>query len=109
MSWQPPQPPKPPGAGGSQGQQPQTLYHILQVDQNAHPTIIRYAYRFLAGLYHPDNVESGNPEMFRVVSEAFKTLQDPGKRSAYDAQVGMRAPGQNAPGGGGSGQQGAKP
>jgi curved DNA-binding protein len=87
MSWQPPTP-KPPGA--TQGQQ--SLYQILQVDPNAHPTIIRYAYRFLAGLYHPDNAESGNPEMFRVVSDAFKTLSDPGKRAAYDAQVGTKAP-----------------
>ena len=86
--WQP-QPPPPPGGGAATQTQAQvsTLYQILQVDSNAHPTIIRYAYRFLAGMYHPDNAESGNQELFRIVSEAFRTLSDPGKRAAYDAQA----------------------
>ena len=87
MAWQPPQPAK-----QSNTPQQQTLYQLLQVDPQAHPTIIRYAYRFLAGLYHPDNAESGNTELFRVISEAFRTLADAGKRAAYDAQVGIRAP-----------------
>jgi curved DNA-binding protein len=102
--WQP-QPPPPPGGGPATQTQaaPQTLYQILQVDSNAHPTIIRYAYRFLAGMYHPDNAESGNQELFRIVSEAFRTLSDPGKRAAYDAQVGVKPnagiqPGQNPTG-----------
>lgn len=96
MSWQPP---KPPNQGPGQPQQ-QTLYNTLQVDSSAHPTIIRYAYRFLAGLYHPDNAESGNAEMFRIVTDAFRTLSDTGRRQAYDAQVGIKAP---SPGGGGLG------
>jgi hypothetical protein len=87
MSWQPPQPPQAPATGAPPKQ---TLYQLLQVDSQAHPTIIRYAYRFLAGLYHPDNAESGNAEMFRVVTDAFRTLSDPGKRAAYDAQVGIK-------------------
>jgi hypothetical protein len=100
MSWQPPPPPNP---NRPQGQpQQQTLYNVLQVDPQAHPTIIRYAYRFLAGIYHPDNSESGNPELFRVVSEAFRTLTDAGKRAAYDAQLGLKAPPPPQPG-----QQGA--
>jgi hypothetical protein len=76
----------------------QTLYQLLQVDNQAHPTIIRYAYRFLAGMYHPDNAESGNTELFRVVTEAFRTLADPGKRAAYDATVGIKAPPPPQPG-----------
>lgn len=93
MSWQPPQPPKPGSAPPAQ-----TLYNILQVDHGAHPTIIRYAYRFLAGMYHPDNAESGNQDLFRTVSEAFRTLSDPGKRAAYDLQVGVKAAGPPQPG-----------
>lgn len=89
--WQP-QPPPPPGGGtATQQAKPQTLYDVLQVCPTAHPTIIRYAYRFLAGMYHPDNAESGNNEMFRIVSDAFRTLSDPGKRAAYDAQHGVKA------------------
>jgi hypothetical protein len=61
---------------------------LLQVTPGAHPTIIRYAYRFLAGIYHPDNHETGSAEVFRLISEAFKTLSDSGKRAAYDAHLG---------------------
>lgn len=109
MSWQPPhQNPGAPGpSAGTAAPQKQTLYDLLQVNPSAHPTIIRYAYRFLAGMYHPDNAESGNQEMFRVVSDAFRTLSDPGKRAAYDAQAGVTKqappqpgqPGFGAPGG----------
>ncbi len=109
MAWQPPPPPPKPGGSGGSGfgsghgsagqssgpkaQQPQaaseqTYYELLQVDTNAHTTIIRYAYRFLAGIYHPDNAETGNAEMFRLITEAFKTLSDGGKRAAYDMKIG---------------------
>lgn len=124
MSWQPPPPPNkpgnpPPGPGPGQhgpgpGGAPQgppgqakaeTFYDLLQVTSSAHPTIIRYAYRFLAGIYHPDNAETGNAEIFRQISEAFKTLSDGGRRAAYDlanapalqAQKPEASP--NAPGG----------
>ncbi len=79
MSWQPPPPPNP---RGQQPQQPaqqqsaprqQTYYDLLQVTPAAHPTIIRYAYRFLAGIYHPDNHETGS--------------SDGGRRAAYDAHL----------------------
>lgn len=114
MSWQPPPPPNrnawPPsgsgGPGGSSGpggpapkspppaqpvqpeNQEQTFYDLLQVAPTAHTTIIRYAYRFLAGIYHPDNVETGNAEVFRQITDAFKILSDSGRRAAYDAQMG---------------------
>src|SRR5438105_12548639 len=73
-----------PGGGGHGGAAPATkgapgktnFYNLLQVDQHAHPTIIRYAYRFMAGMYHPDNTDTGNAEMFRVISEAWKALSD---------------------------------
>lgn len=105
MAWQPP-PNRPPNSGQPGGQPepggpahlpqapgasaPQNYYTLLQVDQQAHPTIIRYAYRFLAGMYHPDNADSGNTDLFRVVTDAFRVLSDPGKRAAYDAQVGIK-------------------
>jgi pyruvate/2-oxoglutarate dehydrogenase complex dihydrolipoamide acyltransferase (E2) component len=108
MSWQPPPGPKDPGSNpnsnpnpkpntnqssqsASQAAAKQTYYEILQVDPQSHSTIIRYAYRYLAGIYHPDNVETGNPEMFRLISDAFRTLADAGKRQAYDAQIGIKA------------------
>lgn len=88
MSWQPPPPPRPP-----QAQHPQAVsyYQLLQVDPEAHPTIIRYAYRFLAAMYHPDNAESGDAEKFKTITEAWRTLSDSAKRQAYDTQLGVKA------------------
>src|SRR5258706_16401309 len=89
MSWQPPPPPPRPGAAPQQ-QAPQTYYQLLQVDPNANPTIIRYAYRFLAAMFHPDNAESGDAEKFKTITEAWRTLSDGAKRQAYDMQLGVK-------------------
>jgi curved DNA-binding protein len=100
MSWQPPPPPpRPqgpqpgpqPGAQPTQPLQAHNFYKLLQVDVDAHPTVIRYAYRFLAAQYHPDNAESGDAEKFRLVSEAYRTLSDRGRRQAYDLQAGIQS------------------
>lgn len=110
MSWQPPPPPPkpqvPPGPGASRGQ---SFYELLQVDPVAHPTIIRYAYRFLAGIYHPDNTESGNAEVFRQITEAFKTLSDSGRRAAYDAKLGTAKPTETSAAGGFQKEKGPGP
>jgi curved DNA-binding protein len=116
MGWQPPPPPPRPGGPGGpspgnpqqqqqrppqqqQQQQPGqpggkasdlNYYELLQVDRDAHQTIIRYAYRFLAAMYHPDNGETGNAEKFRIISEAWRTLSDDGKRAAYDMSLGAK-------------------
>ncbi len=137
MSWQPPPPPRPgaPGQGGGnqQGNQGQqgggqqgggqpgggaggpvgknfkeiSYYELLQVDRDAHPTIIRYAYRFLAAMYHPDNGESGDAEKFRIITEAWRSLSDEGKRAAYDMSLGAKEAKPAGGGGGGSGPSGA--
>lgn len=92
MSWQPPPPPPRPGAAQTQAPpQKQSFYNLLQVDPQAHPTIIRYAYRFLAAMYHPDNAESGDAEKFKTISEAWRTLSDGTSRQAYDTQLGVTA------------------
>ncbi len=106
-----PQPGQPmpggPAPGGMPPQQaapprPQNFYQLLQVARDANPTIIRYAYRFLAAMYHPDNTESGDAEKFRIITEAWRTLSDEGKRAAYDMTLGaaemQAAPMQGAPG-----------
>lgn len=92
----------PPGGGQPPPQQQQqipqepaapkelTLYQLLHVDRDAHTTIIRYAYRFLAAMYHPDNGETGDAEKFRIITDAWKTLSDDGKRAAYDMSLGQR-------------------
>ncbi len=116
-----PQPGGPGGPGGQRpyGQQPQqqqqqqqpqqgapqrdwkdmNYYQLLQVNREAHGTIIRYAYRFLAAMYHPDNSETGDAEKFRIITEAWRTLSDEGKRAAYDMSLGAEEaqPGQPRP------------
>ncbi|MDR3617546.1 MAG: J domain-containing protein [Candidatus Obscuribacterales bacterium] len=112
MSWQPPQRPGGPGPAPG-GQQPQggghpqgaapgqaqsqlgqpadlSLYQLLQVDRDSHVTIIRYAYRFLAAMYHPDNGETGDAEKFRIITDAWKTLSDESRRQAYDMTLNMK-------------------
>ncbi len=108
---------RPGGPGVQQQQQPQqpqqqapgerdwrelNYYQLLQVNREAHSTIIRYAYRFLAAMYHPDNSETGDAEKFRVITEAWRTLSDEGKRAAYDMSLGAdeAQPGHPRPGGG---------
>ncbi len=95
MSWNPPPQPKSPGAapsgnGGPEEPADLSLYQLLHVDRDAHVTIIRYAYRFLAAQYHPDNGETGDAEKFRIITEAWKTLSDEGKRAAYDMSLGAQ-------------------
>lgn len=104
MSWQPPPPPGNPQQAKAPAQPKQlTFYELLQVDPSANPTIIRYAYRFLAAMYHPDNADSGDAEQFRMITEAWKTLSDATKRQAYDMQMGVqKADPQQARAGGGS-------
>ena len=61
-------------------------YEVLQVSQTAKAFIIHKAYRLLAAIYHPDNKETGDPEAFRLVLEANRTLSDPMRRAAYDRE-----------------------
>jgi curved DNA-binding protein CbpA len=41
-------------------------------------------------MYHPDNGETGDAEKFRIITEAWKTLSDDGKRAAYDMSLGQK-------------------
>jgi hypothetical protein len=75
-------------------QQPQTpssenlpldFYEIMQLSPNADTETITRVYRILASRYHPDNSETGDPEMFVQLTEAYQTLSDPQKRAGYDA------------------------
>lgn len=61
-------------------------YEVLQVSHTAKPFIINKAYRLLAAIYHPDNKETGDPDAFRLVLEANRTLSDPMRRAAYDRE-----------------------
>ncbi|MFN9975214.1 MAG: DnaJ domain-containing protein, partial [Phycisphaerae bacterium] len=47
---------------------------------------IHRVYRMLAQRYHPDHKESGDPDKFRRVIEAYRVLSDLEKRAAYDVK-----------------------
>jgi curved DNA-binding protein CbpA len=64
-------------------------YEILQLSRNAHPETIQRVFRMLAARYHPDNQETGDPDVFREVVEAARVLSDPQLRAAYDARLGV--------------------
>jgi curved DNA-binding protein len=60
------------------------FYEVLQISPNADSDTIHRIYRILAQRFHPDNQESGNPENFKTLTEAYQALADPEKRAAYD-------------------------
>ncbi|MFN8941781.1 MAG: J domain-containing protein [Acidobacteriota bacterium] len=62
------------------------LYELLQVNPKADFDTIHRVYRMLAQRYHPDHKESGDPDKFRRVIEAYRVLSDLEKRAAYDVK-----------------------
>jgi curved DNA-binding protein len=70
-------------------------YEILGVKRDAPADEIKKAYRKLAQKYHPDvTKDPAGEEKFKEVAEAYETLKDPEKRSAYD-QLGRHQPGED--------------
>lgn len=61
-------------------------YDVLQVSPSADPETILRVFRHLAKRYHPDNADSGNPERFGLLLEAFRVLSDPEERARYDTR-----------------------
>jgi len=47
----------------------------------------------MAGRFHPDNPETGDPEKFLILQDAYETLSDPQRRAAYDASLQSRETG----------------
>lgn len=75
-------------------------YEILGVKKDASKEELKKAYRKLVKKHHPDvNKEEDAEEKFREVQEAYETLSDDGKRSAYD-QYGHAGTAGFNPGGG---------
>jgi curved DNA-binding protein CbpA len=83
----PQSPPNPESSAPPPQESPDSLdcYEILQLSPNATPDTISRVYRLLAARYHPDNAETGDPELFLQLSQAYQVLSDPHRRAAYDA------------------------
>jgi DnaJ-class molecular chaperone len=62
-------------------------YDLLQINPRAETETVERVYRMLVTRYHPDNRESGDPERFRLLQEAYDTLRDPVRRARYDAEL----------------------
>ena len=80
------EPPPPPPAAPPVEEAPADYYELLQIHPKAHPDTIHRVYRLLAQRYHPDNLETGNAEIFHALTTAQHVLLDPERRAAYDLQ-----------------------
>jgi DnaJ-class molecular chaperone len=65
-----------------------TYYMILGVSRTESPSGIRAAYRDRARRLHPDVAGDEATRAFQELSEAYDVLSDPGRRRAYNAQLG---------------------
>ncbi len=68
----------------SEAEQGIDYYEVLQLSQKADMETIHRVYRIMAARFHPDNPDSGNPDRFMLLSEAYKVLSDPARRAEYD-------------------------
>ncbi|KAI4374833.1 hypothetical protein MLD38_012780 [Melastoma candidum] len=78
---------------------PPSLYDVLRVKRSATMTEIKYAYRTLAKLCHPDALGRSDGELggsaaggtggrdFIVLHNAYATLSDPAARARYDVSL----------------------
>jgi curved DNA-binding protein len=62
------------------------FYETLQISPNADLDTIHRVYRLLAQRFHPDNQETGNPNRFRELHDAYTVLSDPATRAQYDIE-----------------------
>jgi curved DNA-binding protein CbpA len=61
-------------------------YEVLGVAEDATDRHIRFAFRRLSLVLHPDR-PGGDAERFKLAASAHGTLTDPGRRAAHDAQL----------------------
>jgi molecular chaperone DnaJ len=60
-------------------------YKTLGITSNASDSEIKKAYRALSFKYHPDkNPDPSVAEQYKLINEAYETLNDPQKKSQYD-------------------------
>jgi len=50
-------------------------YSVLEIRSGASDFIVQAAYRAMARKYHPDNLDTGNEEKFKHVTEAYEKIQ----------------------------------
>ena len=60
-------------------------YEVLGIAEGASPEEVRRVYRRLVKTAHPD--VAGDAARFRLLTEAYDVLSDPGRRAAYDRSL----------------------
>jgi hypothetical protein len=65
-------------------------YEFLQISPKADFGTIQRIHRIMAGRFHPDNPETGDPEKFLILQAAYEVLSDPKRRGDYDTTRQMR-------------------
>ena len=88
-----------PNAGGKKDVNNKRYYELIGVESTATDAQIKKAYRKKCLKMHPD--KGGDEAQFQDLTLAFKTLEDPQKRAAYDkfGEEGMKAGAGGAAGG----------
>jgi curved DNA-binding protein CbpA len=71
---------------------PANYYEILQISPNADQETVRRIYKIHAQRFHPDNLETGNAEIFKRIAEAYEILSDPDRRAEYDTRHRINRP-----------------
>jgi curved DNA-binding protein CbpA len=59
-------------------------YDLMQINPRAEIETVQRVYRILAARFDPRNAQTGDPERFRMLTEAYEVLSNPVKRSEYD-------------------------
>lgn len=67
-------------------------YEFLQISPHADYETVHRVYRYLAGRFHPDNPDTGDPEKFFLLKTAYDVLSDPERRSEYDREYERQIP-----------------
>jgi DnaJ-class molecular chaperone len=72
-------------------------YELLGLERGASEEEIRASYKELARIFHPDSnyfsdiiadpVDNGEVDTFKMITEAYRILNDAGRRAAYDATL----------------------
>ena len=66
------------------------FYELMQISPNAEAETVQRVYRMLASRYHPDNPETGDPDKFVRLNQAYQVLSNRHTRAEYDLQYHSR-------------------
>jgi curved DNA-binding protein len=70
----------------------QDHYAILGIEPGSDAAAVQAAYTRLSEKFRPDNPQTGDPEKFEAVNNAFEVLSDPDLRTAFDRLKGVAEP-----------------